>query len=269
MRTVLRELLYGPLLVDHIDFQAQGHTPLDFNLAGNRLQVELPLPFSKDMPPTKLTPDFDLQDPQAFGDARKRALLKVIWDIPRTRVWQPDYGSVVMTLWVQKNPDPRRFDIFKRDELILAVQENLKSDYDEYNEKTWEEGLAAGRLSIDVGDDLISSCRDTDEYITDHRFNHDAWIRHIIVGIETHSIFCAPVGDEHYISVDFEFMPNTGLFAAEFASMCDSFTERVMDSVHIERGKDQERGLALDKGITVDADQAGQSTIMPEHAPDT
>ena len=214
MFTFIRELLHGPLFVDHIHFQVQGHTPLDFDLAGNRLRVELPLPFSKDMPPTKLTPEFDLHDPQALGDARKHALLKVMWDIPRPRFWQPDYGSVALTLWVHKNPDRARFDLFERDSFILAIQEDLKAEYDEYNRRTWEEGLAAGRLSIDVGDDLISFGRNSDERFSDLQLNGRPWLKHRIVGAETHGIYCTPVDTRHYLSLDFEYMSSHRLYDA-------------------------------------------------------
>jgi hypothetical protein len=252
MFTFIRELLHGPLLVDHIDFQVQGHTPLDFDLAGNRLRVELPLPFSKGMPPTKLVPDFDLHDPQAFGGARKHALLKVMWDIPRPRFWQPDYGSVALTLWVHKNPDPVHFNLFERDSFILAIQEDLKAEYDEYNQRTWEEGLAAGRLSIDVGDDLISFGRNSDERFSDHQFNQRQWLKHRIVGVETHGIYCTPIDPNAYLSLDFEFMRNKRISDTRLADKMTPFTDSVVATAELVSASSESQRRII-SGVTIDA----------------
>ena len=253
MPAFTRELLYSPLLVDRIDFQMQGQTTLDFDLAGNRLQVELPLPFSKDMPPTKLTPEFDLHDPQAFGDARKRALLKAMWDFPRPRFWQPDYGSATMAIWVHKNPNPERYDLFKRDHFVSAIQDDLKAEYDPYNQHTWEEGLAAGRLSIDVGDDLISFGRNTDERFTDHKFNGSRWLSHFIIGAETHTHYCTPIDAGHYVSLDFEFMPSLGVYASEMPGMLEHFMTQILSSTRLSHEQDGHENANLKIGMTLDA----------------
>ena len=218
----------GPIAPDNLRY-----TPLRFDLSGNILELAIPDNVSPDMPPTALIPVFDIHAPAAFKDANRVALMKVMYDFPRPGWRKRDYGSMTVTLRVHQKPVSYTGDIFQREHLIKAVQVDLKNDYQAFNDKVMKDGLAAGRLSVDIVDEMMNFCGNTDEWLEDFVFNSKIWVRHIITGLESHGIYCIALEQESYISIDFEFMAASDVHLSDLRNIAGAYMDSIMSQVKL------------------------------------
>ena len=209
------------------------YTPLRFDLSGNILELAIPDNISPDMPPTELIPVFDIHSPAAFKDANRVALMKVMYDFPRPGWRKRDYGSMTVTLRVHQKPVSYTGDIFQREHLIKAIQVDIKNDYTAFNDKVMKDGLAAGKLSIDLLDEMMCFSGNTDEEIQDCILNHKLWIRHFISGLEYHRIYCTALSQDTYLSLDFEDMNASDTYFDEMMEISTPYLNAILKTIKL------------------------------------
>ena len=218
----------GPIAPDKLRY-----TPLRFDLSGNILELAIPDNVSPDMPPTELIPVLDINAPAAFKDANRVALMKVMYDFPRPGWRKRDYGSMTVTLRVHQKPVSYTGDIFQREHLIKAVQVDLKNDYQAFNDKVMKDGLAAGKLSVDLLDEMINFCGNTDQWFEDIASNGKNWVRHIITGLESHGIYCIALDQDDYLTIDFEFMAANDVYLSDLRDIARVYMDSIMSRVKL------------------------------------
>lgn len=207
--------------------------PLRFNLSGNILELSIPDNVSPEMPPTELIPDLDINSAETFRGASKIPLMKVMYDFPRPGWRKRDYGSMALTLWLHKKPATFEDDIFQREHLIKAIQVDLKNDYQSFNEKVWNDGLAAGKLSVDLVDEMMNFSGNSDEEIIDHKINSTLWVEHFISGLERHRVYCSAISKSSYLCIDFEDMHSNGTFFDEMIEVSTPYSDAIIKSVNL------------------------------------
>lgn len=224
--------------------------PLRFDFSGNILELSIPANVSPDMPPTELIPNLDINDPSIFSESSQIAVMKVLYDFPRPRFWQEDYGSMAMTIRVHKKPSNYEGDIFQREHLIKAVQVDLKAAYQSFNEKTWQEGLAAGKLAPDLVDEMMNFPGNTDEMFRDHEFNNEPWVMHTLTGLETHGMYYCPLTAMHYLCVDFYHMESRRTFLSDLTAESTPYSDAILNTIKLKRAASGHAQVS--SGITIE-----------------
>lgn len=218
----------GPIAPENLRYR-----PLRFDLSGNILELAIPDNVSPDMPPTELIPVFDINSPNAFKDANRVALMKVMYDFPRPGWRKRDYGSMTVTLRVHQKPVSYEGDIFQREHLIKAVQVDLKNDYQAFNDKVMKDGLAAGKLEYDLLGEMINFCGNTDEWFNDHMCNDTLWVEHFIGGIEHHRVYCTALSSDTYLSLDFEDMNASDTYFDEMMEISTPYVNAILNTIKL------------------------------------
>lgn len=226
---------------------------LCFTIGGSKFNLTIPENVSPDMPPTELVPHLDISTPEVFKDSKRIPLMKVLYDFPRPGWRKRNYGSMAVSVWVCKISDEFTGDIFDRNQLIEAIQVDLKSMYQAFNEKVWQEGLAAGKLSINLVDEMMNFPGYSDESFEDHDFNGSHWVTHVITGLETHGLYYTPLTRQHYVCVDFEHMGDNDVYLGQLLEFSVKYEEAIIRTAKLSLSGSPSDELS--SGIVVEGDK--------------
>lgn len=225
--------------------------PFLFDLSGNILEISIPDNISPDMPLTERVPGIDLEASNTFKSSNQIPLMKVMYDFSKPGWRKLDYGSMVMTIWLHKKPVSYLGDIFERTNLIKAVQIDLKNNYQAFNDKVWNEGLADGKLSVDLVNEMINFSGNTEEEIIDHKLNERLWVEHFLGGLENHRVYCTSITNSHYVSIDFEDMAASNIHFDEMIEISTPYSNAIMNTAKLSLLLDTRK--AITKGITLES----------------
>jgi len=204
-----------------------------FDLPDSSLEISIPEKIFDRILPTIIHRPIKSKETDIFNSENKRQFMRAIYDFPKNTWFNKKYGSMIMTACLHIKPETYTENIMHRENLIKAIQLDLKHRYQEFNDRTWHNGLASGKLSTDLINETMNFSANTDEKIQNNIFNNKRWISHFIGGLEKHRVYCIALTNNHYLSIDFEDKSEKNIPFDKMIEISTPYSDAIMQTAKI------------------------------------
>lgn len=204
--------------------------PRSINLSENIVSFAMPENFSSDFPAEDMVESVDLSDYSVSQDPKDGTLIRRWWDIKESSFFGKDSGSLMMSIYIKKKSDDSDWEIRDRFGFVKIIDHALHELYDEHNRDV----IAKGQSELEMLLPYI-------EYnYMETLVNGQRWLAYSLEKKRSMShIQAIPITEQHYLEVDFTFLPNDNKDLREFVlDVSDSHVKPIMNTFHIEYVKD-------------------------------
>lgn len=205
----------------------------EFELSDHAFRIAVPEAADFDAPGAVYIEQTDLTAAGTFNATQHRVLLDLLCDFPKAGRGRRSHGSMRITLRLHKPAQDAASDLLIREQLLRALQSELKKNYQAINDRVRSEGIAAGKSAQDRHDELIDFRADTDEAFHDKQYRHQRWVTHRVSGAKNHGVYSIALDPQHYLSVDFEHQHAQGSPLDELLLHSQPYEEAIMKTCRV------------------------------------